>query len=335
MGVIAAGLLPGCASGPPPEPIKVVTVASAEPDVNKPLPTPSPLDNAGPGFDDVAILHQPLPEGPAFISAYNKVGKPRLMIFVNRTLTGDLIPVNPVEPDVSIQHTEQTTGAVKINSNTTSLDAGYYSWLVQNNYRSFETSGPAQYTNKTEVYLKPSQYDEAQAKSIDYELIENLITDNLSVDGQVMLISPIASRQRLTDTEIKELQEGRPQMLGEIAEKLQCDVLIQVTAHPSQQTSDGLGIRLIAEAFNTKGGQEIGNAAVDISPPLVKTKLNANTRFVSRKLMDGMTRVWTTMAAQAPPPLPATVKPADALPPGAQGNSSPTTKTSTNLSDPP
>jgi hypothetical protein len=237
------------------------------------------------------------------------------MVFVNRTLTGELIPVNPNAPVVSVQNSQQATGSVKVGTDNSTYN--YYSGYTQNSGRSFESNGPASYTNKTDVYVPPSQYDEALAKSIDYELIENLINDNMSADGKITLISPISARQRLTDQEVQELQSGRPQMLGELAEKLQADVLIQITARPSLQTGQG-GIRLLAQAFNTKGGQSIGNAAVDVPPPLTKITLNKNTRFVARKLMDSMTQSWTTMADQAPVP-PPTVKPADALPPGAQG----------------
>jgi hypothetical protein len=238
------------------------------------------------------------------------------MVFVNRTLTGDLIPVNPTGPDGTIQNTQQSTGGAKVDANQNSTSGNYYSTLTQNYNRSFESNGPAKYTDTTDVYLKPGQYDEAAAKSIDYELIENLITDNLGADGQVMIITPTYARGRLTDQEVQELQSGRPQMLGELAEKLQCDVLVQITARPSVQTDQGLGIRLIAQAFNTRGGQAIAHAALDVPPPMTKIKLNNYTRFVSRKLMDGMTQSWTTMAAQAPVTPPTTI-PADAFPSAA------------------
>jgi hypothetical protein len=306
----------GCTTTAP-EPVQVVNAPPPIVDAPKPLPPPSNDADMMPGFDDPALLHQQLPEAPKFLAAYSRVGKPRLMVFLNRTLTGELIPVNPNTPDITIQNTQQATGSVRANSDSNSYS--YYSSYSQNNNRSFESNGPAQYTSKTEVYLQPGQYDEAQAKSIDYELIENLITDNLSADGQVMLISPISARQKLTDQEVTELQTGRPQMLGEVAEKLQADVLIQITARPSQQTEQGLGIRLIAQAFNTKGGQVVATAALDVPPPLIKTKLNSYTRFLARKLMDGMTQSWNAMADQAPI-TPSVPKPTGAFPPGVQGN---------------
>ncbi len=326
-GMVWGTILVGCASPPPAPAVQVVNGPPPMPVVAKPLPEPVAAVDPGPGFDDPAILHQQLPEAPAFLNAYNRVGRPRVMVFVNRTLTGELIPVNANTPAISIQNTQQATGSVRANSDSNSY--GYYSGYT-NSSRSFESNGPGTYTSKTDVYLQPGQYDQAQAASIDYELIENLITDNLSADGKVTMISPIAARQGLSDQDFAALQSGRPQMLGELASKLQADVLVQVTARPSEQTEQGLGIRLIAQAFNTKGGQAIGNAAVDVPPPLIKTKLNAYTRFVARKLMDSMTQSWITMADQAPV-APVAPKGADAFPPGSGGSARPPAAAATTL----
>ncbi len=268
-------------------------------------PMPDPTDTAAniqPGFDDVPLVNQRPPEEPRYVQAYAAVGRPRVMIFVNRTLSGDLMPVNPNGPIVSVENTQQSNGSVKVGQNNNTYNNSPYNSYSQNYNRSFESSGPAKYQDRTDVYLQPGQYDEAAAKSIDYEMIENILTDWLSGSGQVTIISPIAARGRLTDQEVQELQSGRPQMLSEIAQKLQTDVLVQITAHPSQQTSTGLGIRLIAQALNTKGGQAIAQASVDVPPPMEKTVLNRYTRFVARKLMDEMTNSWNVMASQPAPP---------------------------------
>jgi hypothetical protein len=302
---IAAFTLTGCVAQEPAPPVQVINGPPPLATYDKPLPPPNRSTDLTPGFDDPALVHQQLPEEPNFIAAYERVGKPRLMVFVNRTLSGDLIPVNPNLPEVTIQNTQQATGSVRTSTDSNSTSNSLYSTYSQNSNRSFESNGPGQYTSKTEVFLQPGQYDETQAKSIDYELIENLLTDNLSADGKVTEISPLSARQRLSDEEVKELQSGRPQMLGELAGKLQADVLVQVTARPSVQTDQGLGIRLIAQAFNTRGGQAIASAAVDVPPPLIKTKLNVYTRFVARKLMDGMTQSWNNMSQQAPATQPA------------------------------
>jgi hypothetical protein len=56
-------------------------------------------------------------------------------------------------------------------------------------------------------------------------------------------------------------------------------------------------VRVIAEAINIKGGESLARAAVDVQPPLDKFQTINYTRFLARKLMDGMTATWS-----APPP---------------------------------
>jgi hypothetical protein len=74
-----------------------------------------------------------------------------------------------------------------------------------------------------------------------------------------------------------------------------------VQAHPTHQTN-GLQVRLVAEAMNVRGGDEIGNAVVDIPLPMEKTQINEYTRFIAAKLMAGMTGAWDTYANNPPPP---------------------------------
>lgn len=267
------------------------------------MPPPSDIANIQPGFNDVPLVNQQPPEEPRYVQAYASVGKPRILVFVNRTVTGELIPVNPTGPLVSVENTQQSNTGVKVGQGSNVNSNSPYSNYSQNYNRSFESSGPARYQDRTDIYLQPGQYDEAAAKSIDYELIENILTDWLSARGQVTIISPMSARGRLSDQEVQELQSGRPQMLGELAQKLQTDILVQVTARPSRQTSTGLGIRLIAQALNTKGGQQIAQATVDVPPPMEKTTLNRYTRFVARKMMDAMTNSWSVMASQPPAPV--------------------------------
>jgi hypothetical protein len=164
--------------------------------------------------------------------------------------------------------------------------------------RSLEGAGMARGNGD---YLRPGEYDEVEARSIDYQAIETIMTDWIASNGQVTVISPTMVRQRLGDQQVKELQEGRPQALREVAEQLETDVLIQVQARPTKQTQRGLEVRIIAEALNTRGGESIGRAVVDVPPPLEKTQINEYTRFLARKLMDDMSENWRS----APPARPA------------------------------
>src|SRR5207237_624630 len=109
-------------------------------------------------------------------------------------------------------------------------------------------------------YLKPGQYDEVQARGLDYEAIENILTDWLSADGQVTIVSPSVARKRLTDQEMREVQQGDRRGLDEAANQLGVDILVRVQAHPTKQTEKGLEVRIVAEALNTKGGESLSRA---------------------------------------------------------------------------
>ena len=242
------------------------------------------------------------------MSRYEQVGRPRILIFVNRTLEGQIVPVNPDGPIASVEHKAQSSGAVTVDSShhTGSYDFWYDSHREGSSH--FQSTGPANFSETTSVYLHPGEYDEAAAKSLDYEALENVLTDWLSAGGKVGIVSPTMARQRLTEEQVKDLQSNRPRMLGEVARQLDADILIQVQAHPTRQTQEGLEIRLIAEAINVRGGESIARALVDVPPPLDKPKINKYTRFLSRKLMDGMIGSWESFAGTSGkrPPAPAT-----------------------------
>ncbi len=63
-----------------------------------PMPAPKPLPPeatgeypGGPNGPPVVITHQPLPEEDNFVKAYQAARSPRLMVFVNRTIQGDVL----------------------------------------------------------------------------------------------------------------------------------------------------------------------------------------------------------------------------------------------------
>jgi hypothetical protein len=246
-------------SVPPP-----VVAGRVDQDPIKPMPASAQSsDMAAPPFYDPPLVTQETPEQESFVNAYNAVGRPKITVFVNRTMNGLAIPVNPAIP-------------------------------IPNN-------GAYNDTTKPPAYLAPGEYDEAQAKSLDYEAIESTLTDWLSAGGHVTIISPVMARERLAPDEVHDLQTGAPQALGEIAQRLNADILVQVEAHPTRQTAAGLEVRIIAEAINTRGGQSLGRALVDVLPPLEKETINDSTRFLARKLMSEMMNTWATPAPAGAP----------------------------------
>lgn len=236
------------------------------------LALPQPPPPAPAGFDDQPILRDRPPEQRAFVEAYNRVGRPRIAVYVNRTLDGQIVAPSALEP----------APAVRVDRSV--------NW----NY----SQGTA--SDQINVYLKPGQYDEASARALDYQAIETVLTDWLAAGGNTELISPTLARARLTQEQRDALEKGEKFVLTDITQRLDADIFVQVQAQPTRQTARGLEVRLVAEAINTRGGRSIGRAVVDVPPPLEKTQINEYTRYLARKLMDDMILAWSATPPSGP-----------------------------------
>jgi hypothetical protein len=146
---------------------------------------------------------------------------------------------------------------------------------------------------------KPGYANELGTRSIDYEAMENILTDWLAADGKVEIISPTGVRERLGEGDTRDLESGKLKR-DDAGRKLHADVLVQVRAQITRQTPDGPEVRLVAESINVNGGQSIARGVVDVPPPLTKPQLNRYTRFIARKLMDGMIGSWQRLATDPP-----------------------------------
>lgn len=309
--VAGSGVI-GCSS-PPPPPRVAVPLSPEDGGQVKSYPHLRPLREPTaqellppPAFDDAPLVNQAVPEESAYVNAYNRVDRPRIVVFVNRTIEGQIIPVDERKTIAGVEVTRDTNAAVEVQRSDSSRG-----WNGSRSSDNFKTSGPARLRETAEVYLAPGQYDEMQAKSIDYQAIELQLADTLGASGKVTLVSPMMARQRLSDEEVKDLQSGRPTMLREIAEKLDADVLIQAQARPTKQTDEGLEVRILVEAINTRGGESVARAFVDVPPPLDKTTINKYSRYLARKTMVGLANAWSMMAstpADARPPTPTTTQ---------------------------
>lgn len=286
--------LTGCADNTPPPPDAPIPRARGE----AMHQTDAPKRDARPGedderagdlppppFNDVPLVSQDTPEQRAFVEAYNAVGRPRIAVFVNRTLDGTLLPVSDEDAHASIDRS-RNKGEVSVETRDRRNTDTHYS------------SG-AEPTDRNQDYLRPGQYDDVATRQIDYEAIETVLTDWIAAGGRVEIISPIVARQRLSNEQVNDLQSGQPRAMGEVERQLQADVLVHVTAHPTRQTQRGVEVRLVAEAINVRGGQSVGRAVVDVPPPLDKAKINKFTRFLARVLMDRMIGTWENMPAPA------------------------------------
>lgn len=239
-GMLGAALIlaAGCASDQPPTPQRA-QMAIQEPtvDQSKPLPPPAREDlYPAPPFEDPPLVSQQLPEEQAFVNAYDAVGKPRIVVFVNR--------------------------APGIRGNA------------------------------------PVQGDEVQASSVDYGAVENILSDWLSADGRVSILSPAVGQQQLNAEQTRELQSTRADAGRDVARQVAAPVLIEVRAQPTTQTLNGVQVRIVGEAIDLQhGGESLARAVVDVPPPLDKVQINKYTRFLARKLMDGMIVRWQAVSA--------------------------------------
>ena len=134
--------------------------------------------------------------------------------------------------------------------------------------------------------------DPTIGQSIDYSMMELLLTDWMAADGQVTIVSPNVARSRLSKDQVKAAEGGNADAVRDVA-----DILIHVTSGPTQQ-QQSRDIRILAEAMEVRGGDSLARAAVDMNAPMSKPKLNDYTRFLARKLMDGLTATWSAPPAQ-------------------------------------
>jgi hypothetical protein len=262
-------------------------VAAAPPPRTYPLDNPKPLPpDAGqpppaPAFADVPLVDSRLPEETWFADAYNRVGKPRIAVLVNRTLDGDLIPVEPAPAD---------------------------------------QSAPPQSPPPNTQYLQPGQYEDAQLQTLDYEEMESLLTQWIGSRGQVTVLAPEFVRSHLSDQQLKDLQSGKASSLSDLGQSTQADILIQVQAHPTRRLGQ-LVILLVGQAVNIHGGESISQASVEMPMPLDRPEEENFTRFIARKLIHGMVDTWSSAppeqssTPQAPPQTPAPLTPAPSTKP--------------------
>lgn len=131
---------------------------------------------------------------------------------------------------------------------------------------------------------------------IDYDAVENILTDWLAAGGKVTLVSA-----KLSESQIRAAIKGDYDPFKELSDKQKVDVLIFVRASETRQTPQGVAVRLVAEAVNTAGGESLGRVVVDSPPFLEKRVINEYTRFMARKLMKDMTDTWRYASAEVSP----------------------------------
>lgn len=275
----------------------------------RPLPADAYDDPMVGHPEDAPLLDVPPPEAGPFVQAYNAVGRPKIVVFVNRTLEGEVMPTTEERIISGRREVVEAEGSIDIRQRETrggvrergGYRGGSYSESRTDREGSFTTTGPARVERRSEIYLPPSEYDELWAKRVDYEALENALADAMAVRGEVSVLSPRLVRQRLSPEEVAALEAGRPAVLDDLAERLGADVLVHVQALPTAQTDRGLDLRIVAEALNTADAASVGRANADLHPPMSAARLDAVSRYLARRLMDDMTGAWVVPADEPPP----------------------------------
>jgi hypothetical protein len=284
----------------------------------RPIPQPKPLPPeatgeypGGPNGPPVAITHQALPEEENFVKAYEAARSPRIMVFVNRTIQGDILPKDNLEELIKVEDTQSSTGAVKVNSqngtndNSTSNSAvGGYDPSASNTVtnsntsrsNSFETGNAngAVYQHTTTIKTDappPSKYDSIGASRTDYEAIELSLMNYMTGPGVDIRDSDIL-RSKLDREQELRLENNDRGVLPLLKQEFQTDVLIQVAATPTSHASVGQAVRMLAKAIRTTDGRVLASDYQDLPLPLTKTVINVFTRRIAQNLMVGMANVW-------------------------------------------
>lgn len=302
IGALALGLAASCETPPRNVPVQqpVQTPPAVYPlDTPKPLPDQNAEEPPPPAYNDPPLVDQRLPEESWFVSTYNHVGRPRIAVFVNRTLEGNVI-ADQGYPLVTSETVQSSNGSVDVQHSEGGGYSNAYGGGGQHESDAFKTNGPAQYQQTTTVYLHPGQYDAAELQVLDYSEMESRLTEWLGCEGQIVLVAPDYIRGHLTDQQVKDLQAGRADGLKDVSQATGADILIQIQAHPVRR-GDQLVVLLIGQAVNIKGGESIAQASVEMPTPIDRYALNNYTRFLARKLIHGMVNAWTSGPAVATP----------------------------------
>ncbi len=145
---------------------------------------------------------------------------------------------------------------------------------------------------------------------IDYDAVENVMTDWLAAGGKVVMVSP-----KLGESQARDLSApGKPNVLQSLSKDGAIDVLVHVQAKMTRHFGEQTGVRLLAEAVNTQGGESLARAFIDMPPIMDKPLINDRTRFLARKLMQDMTRAWENAPAPAPLPQPSAQEQRQSMP---------------------
>jgi hypothetical protein len=285
----------------------------------KPLPPPDyvpgqPYQPGQPGqpgmmpgqpMGQPGVLNRSIPNEQLFVQAYAAHRNPRIMVFVNRTITGEALPKDGLEELMRVEEKQRATGALSVqtnntsNSNSQNTSTGYGGANASNsnsntvNSGSFSSNGPAEYSKITSTKKQADKYDQIGASADDYQLIEASIVKYFDNSGKVTIQDAEAARGKLDREMVLRIENGDPAAQRLLSTELQQDILIRVTAVPTSHASVGPAVRLMAKAVSTTDARSLGTAFVDMPLPMTKTNINIYTGYLSSELMGEIAKKWT------------------------------------------
>ncbi len=139
----------------------------------------------------------------------------------------------------------------------------------------------------------PTTDRQISASQADFDAIQISMIDYLNANGQVDIQDPSMAQQVLSRESFLRLQNGDPRVLPLLKHQLKTDVLIEIKAAPTGQSSTGEpAIRMLASAISTTDARVLGAAYVDMPLPMSKTNINMYTGYLADKIMQKLSGVW-------------------------------------------
>jgi len=225
---------------------------------SKPLPPESLGDNSPPP----PLVRQPLPEEDTFVKAYQAARSPRIMVFVNRTIQGEILPKDNLEELIRVEDTQSSNAAVPVNTRHT-----------------------------TSIKTAAAKYDTIGASRTDYEAIELSLLKYLSAPGVDVRDAEVLRAKMDREAELR-LENNDRTVVPLLKKEFQTDILVQVAATPTSHAAVGQAVRMLAKAIRTTDGRVLASDYEDLPLPMTKTVINIFTRQIARHLMLEMATVW-------------------------------------------
>ncbi|HTW95464.1 MAG TPA: hypothetical protein VMD30_11750 [Tepidisphaeraceae bacterium] len=140
--------------------------------------------------------------------------------------------------------------------------------------------------------LSAGEYDPAAAQSLDLSALENDLSDFLSCQGTVRVMTPQFLAAHMTPQDVQDLADGNPRVLSDLQDRTGAGILIQLQVYPMQQNDSTLDAVIVAEALDTQTLRQIASVQQPVSLPIGSTELYESCRSLADELMKQMAKTW-------------------------------------------